>query len=387
MTRKHELPYFYFLMGFLSLSLNLVHPVTPKFFEFVGYPDYMFGLAFALMSLGSFLLSPMWSKLAQKFGYKKIMALGVGLYGVGQLLFSISRTIPLTSFARLFSGIFSAGVNVAITLYLSNNFGREKKGERMALGSAISVSSGALGYFFGGFIGNQNTLLAFYLQSAFCFLLAGLFFFSLKNNIEDGQEIKIHLSDINPFKAFLDVKRVMTQNILLFYLLTVLLSFAFVSFESTFNYFIRKIFQLQPIYNGIIKGSVGILGLLLNVSLNRWIAVKFNPKKSIQVFNILIILTLVALVSIESVAPFIAAALLYYTLDAMLKPLMQIIGTESPIIFGGYNSMVSLGMVSGSFSAGYLFTINPKLPFYFSLGFAIVALYIGRIFIKTKHSK
>ncbi len=373
MKSKISLVFIYFLMGSISLTLNLVHPVTPMFFESISYPDYMFGLAFALMSLGPFLLSPMWGQLSHKYGYPKIMALGLVMYGVGQLLFSFSRAIPLTAFARFISGCFSAATNVSLMLLLSNYFEDIKKGERIALGTAISVSCGALGYFIGGFIGNQHVTYAFYLQIILSFILSALVYFRLKDNYNQQEHIQIKLKEINPFRSFIAVRKQMNRSLLLFYILTVLLSFAFVSFETTFNFFIRKIFQLQPIYNGIIRGSVGILALILNITLNKWIAIKFQPKKTLQVYIVFIILTLLSLISVDSVSLFIAAALLYYALDTMLKPIMQLIGTESPIIFGGYNSVVSLGMVSGSFSAGYLFTLNPKLPFYLSLLFAGLA--------------
>lgn len=382
MKRNISLHFFYTLMGLISLTLNLVHPVTPKFFELIAYPDYMFGLAFALMSLGAFLLSPMWSQLAHKHGYARIMALGIAMYGVGQLLFSLSRILTLTAFARFFAGCFSASLNVTQLLFLSHHFGDQKKGERIALGTAISVSSGALGYFIGGFIGNHNVLLAFYLQIASCFLLSALIFFTMQEAPAARAAKQIKLAEINPFRSFIEVRKIMNKSIFMFYTLTVLLALAFVSFETTFNYFIRKIFQLQPIYNGIIKGSIGILGLLLNITLNKWIAVKYNPKSTLQVYTLLIVAALISLICVEGVPLFIAAALLYYTLEAMQKPIMQLIGTENPIVFGGYNSMIALGNVTGSFSAGYLFTLYPKLPFWFSLLFAGLAFGISVLYKK-----
>ncbi len=381
LTQKLPLPIFYAYMGLTIFAANLVHPVTPKFFANLQYPDYMFGLAFALMSFGSFALSPMWSKLAHRHGYAKIMGMCVSLYGIGQLMFALSATMAFTAFARLFAGAFSAGMNIGSMLFLSNSYGEKGKGERIALGTAIQVSSGAIGYFAGGYIGNNNPLLAFYLQVAMCIAIGVSLLLFVKDNIHAEQDSLVW-QDINPFKAFGDVRKIMNKKLLYFYILTACACFAFVSFETTFNYFIKKIYNLDPIYNGVIKGSIGLLGLFLNLTLTRYIATHFSPRNSVRVFLSIIPFIILSLMLAENVALFIGSALLYYAIDTVQKPIMQTIGTENPIIYGGYNSMFALGMVSGSFSAGYLFSIHPKLPFYASFVFICIALAVSFTYAK-----
>ncbi len=40
-----------------AVATNLIHPVTPMLLQRIGCPDYMFGVAFAMMSFGGELVS------------------------------------------------------------------------------------------------------------------------------------------------------------------------------------------------------------------------------------------------------------------------------------------------------------------------------------------
>ena len=68
-----------------SLVANLVHPVTPTFIQMLGLHDYMFGLAFGMMSLANFLFSPFWGKMSERFGPGKVISFSVFGYACMQL--------------------------------------------------------------------------------------------------------------------------------------------------------------------------------------------------------------------------------------------------------------------------------------------------------------
>ncbi len=350
----------------MFFSANLAHPITPAYFESLNYPNYMFGVAFSLMSLGIFLVSPMWSKLAEKHGYIKVMSLGLAVYGIAQLWFGLGRTVPSTLLARLLAGIFTAAMQVGGLLYISNFFEENKKGERIALAMALQISIGAAGFFLGGYLGNINIMIPLYIQPILCVLTA-IFIFVVFEDKGTESNKKIELSEINPFKAFSEVIKIMTPTIVVFYGVVALVSFAVTCYDTSFNYYIKNTLNLPSIYNGAIKGSIAVIGLLLNFSLSRYIAHKYRPYNVNIVYYGISILFLLILIFTQNFVLFLGAAILIYIMDSITKPIQQIMGTENSIIYGGYNSINALGMVTGSLSAGYLYTVGPKLPFYASL--------------------
>jgi len=64
------------LYGLLYLGTNMVHAVTPAFFQALNYPDYMFGVSFACMALTNFLTSPFWGVYASRIGYVRCFMFG-----------------------------------------------------------------------------------------------------------------------------------------------------------------------------------------------------------------------------------------------------------------------------------------------------------------------
>lgn len=362
----------------MFFAANLAHPITPAFFESLNYPNYMFGVAFSLMSLGVFLISPMWSKIAEKHGYIKVMSLGMVVYGLAQLWFGLGRNIVSTLLARLLAGIFTAATQVGGLLYISNFFEEEKKGERISLAMALQVSIGAAGFFLGGYLGNINIMLPLYIQPILCILIAVFAFFTFEDIASDSSK-KIKLEEINPFKAFGGVLKILTPTIVVFYAIVALVSFSITCYDTSFNYYIKNVLNLPSIYNGAIKGSIAVIGLLLNFTLNRYVSNKFKPYNTNIVYYGLSILFLTIFIITQNFVIFLTSAILVFITDSITKPIQQIMGTTNSTVYGGYNSINALGMVSGSLSAGYLYTVNPKLPFYASLFILLIAFILSFI--------
>ena len=102
----------FILIALYGLFANFAHPITPTVIKDLHLPDYMFGVAFASMSLTNFLFSPFWGKLSSKIGCVKVSAICYVGYGIGQALFAISSTELQIILARMVSGFFVGGVMV-----------------------------------------------------------------------------------------------------------------------------------------------------------------------------------------------------------------------------------------------------------------------------------
>ena len=110
-----------FLVFLYSLGANFAHPVTPTFIQVLGLHDYMFGVAFACMSLTNFLFSPFWGKISEKYGGGLVFNACMLGYGVMQVFFGLSRSEIAVCIVRLVGGFFISGISVSQMIYIINH--------------------------------------------------------------------------------------------------------------------------------------------------------------------------------------------------------------------------------------------------------------------------
>lgn len=372
---KRKMILFSAVYGLLFLGSNMVHPVTPAFFQSMAYPDYMFGVAFACMSLTNFLTSPFWGIYAGRLGYIRSFVFGAAGYAVGQLLFFWARTPLLTALARLFTGIFVSPFMIGGVLYVSAIAGDEKRGQYVAYLAATQTACSAIGYFAGGMLGTVSIALVFFVQAAVCMAAAVLAAVLFRNERQQHQvEDRLTLRSLNPFRSLIEMRSIMNGFLLVFLGATLFSSFTTNCFDNSFNYYIRDVFAFPTSYNGLIKAAVGVIGMLANLFVNPWLVRGGRLSASIAwVFGAGMI-TLVALSATSVIPLFVAFAIVYYIANAVYLPIQQTLGAQSGsgAAYGAFMSLRSLGQMFGGLLAGGLYALNARLPFYASaLGFGL----------------
>ena len=134
----------FLLFNFLIMTVfNFAHPVTPRLINELQLPSYMFGLFFALMSIGSYIFSPIWGSLSDYKGRKKFLMFGVLGYGAAQLGFGLSQTAAVISIFRVLGGILSVSY-VAVTMAcISDLSSRENRAKSLAYLAATTAMGAA----------------------------------------------------------------------------------------------------------------------------------------------------------------------------------------------------------------------------------------------------
>lgn len=365
------------LYGLLYLGTNMVHAVTPAFFQALNYPDYMFGVSFACMALTNFLTSPFWGVYASRIGYVRCFMFGGVGYVAGQILFALSTSVVMTAIARLIVGLFVAPFMIGGLLYISTISGDEKRGQYMAYFAAVQTASAAGGYFLGGMMGSISLNAAFVGQAVLCLLSVVLTALFVKEEGKEENPEKVTLQMLNPFRPLMEIRDILDGFLLVFLGMTLCSSFTTYCFDNAFNYYIRDIFSFPPAYNGAIKAAVGIIGMLANTLINPRLARRGSMNTSIAwVFGLGMVL-LLALSGTGSIPLFVIFAIGYYMANAIYLPIQQTLSAEagSDAAYGAFMSIRSLGQMLGGLLAGALYTLGARLPFYASaLGFGLAMI-------------
>ena len=313
-------------------------------------------------------------------------------YGAAQLWFAYASTEPEILAARMFAGLFTGGVFTSFLTYVVNVSARKDIGKNLTISAAIQSVASAFGYMIGGFLGEVSVRLTFLVQ-AVTLIACGFLFFVIclpdsEMNFKEVSPSRL-LKEANPLQAILDSRYFMSAAFALLFAVNLLVNFGFTGFDQAFNYYLKDGLGLTSSYNGMIKAVVGIMAFVSNMTLCIWIM----KRKDRNQLTVLVIAACAAgaLGSVLTVnaAPLIGYGLLLFGAYFVSVPLIQdMVAKEAKeeqknLVMGFYNATKNIGGMAGSLTAGMIYSVHAKLPFWCMfvvlLAAAVVmAVYAGR---------
>ena len=228
------------LMAAESVAANVVHPVEPAFYIALALPDWIFGAAFAAMAFGLFLWAPFWGVVSDRIGRVPTLAVTMFCYGVSQLAFLVSTTVPTILLARFAAGSFCSGCGVAAMAYVADVSDVRSTGRRMTLYAAVTGFATAFGYLVGGLVGRDEPGRSFVLQFfilAVVAVCAGLLLREGPAWHPSAQ--RLTLKTANPLAAFAETRSILTPWMAVFMVATLLACSASAAYDNSFNYYLR----------------------------------------------------------------------------------------------------------------------------------------------------
>lgn len=373
---------FFAVNSLFNLASSFAHPVTPTVIQELALPDYMFGLALAVMMTTMFLFSPFWGKINAILSSRVCLLISCTGYAVGQLMFGLARGMAEILIARLLAGVFTGGVFVCSLAYVANTTPEEKRGQYLTIYATGQSVFNAFGYFVGGMLGEFGVWYAF-LAQAICLLVSGVGFFVFclpdADPAAGRPQLGTLVRECNPFAAFAAGKTFLN---LTWVKLLGLCCFSYVgynAFEQVFNYYIKDQFGLTSSYNGTIKFAVGAISLIANFTICIWMIRNTNIRRTILPVLVLSTLAILGVIVAPELLSFMGIAVVFYACYSISVPLTQNLvadyagtGKNSSLIMGFYQAVRAIGGVIGALMAGVLYGLDPKVPFIFACaGFAI----------------
>jgi len=385
---------FFAVTVLFCMAANFVHPVTPTLFKDLKLGNYMFGYALAALQAMNFLFSPLWGRLNSVISIRTSLLISCLGYAVGQVFFAMTKSETGFIFARAFAGIFSGGIFVSTINYpIRMAKDAQTRGTWLALYATIQSVGGAFGFFAGGMLGTLNIYYSIIAQIV-CLTLCGVFFYFICK--EDGQEKEqISLSklakEVNPFSAFAASKKFMTLTLSMLFTMCALQALGQIGFDQSFNYYIKDQFNFSPAYNGILKAAMGIVTLIANSTVCIYLLRKTDIRRSVTGVFALCTATMMVIINLGSVVPFLVVNVLFYAFSAICIPLLQDIvadhakSGDSNLVMGFYNSIKSFGSIIGALAAGTLYAIDPIYPFICSmLAFLVGTIAAALFYLRSK---
>lgn len=381
MTDKKRVFAFFIVNVMIYLAANFAHPVTPTVIYDLNLPDYMFGLALAVMNVTMFLFSPFWGKINNYIPYRVSLLISCMGYSVAQFLFGYAQDMAGVIVARLLAGIFIGGLFTSILGYISSSSPDEHRGTYLTTYATISSVGGAFGYFIGGMLGEISVKTAFLAQvgllavSGICFM-----FVCTDEKATSGAKLRPRelIKECNPFAAFAAGKSFLTWTWIKLLSVTCLSYTGYIAFEQVFNYYIKDQFGLSSAWNGTIKFAVGIISLIANSTVCMYLMKKTDTRKTLTPVLAVATVSIVGVILAPNVISFLGISVVLFAAYSVSIPLVQNMVADragkgnSSIIMGFYQAIRAIGGMVGALLAGFLYDIHPLVPFVFAAaGFGI----------------
>lgn len=354
----------------MSILANMGHPVTPELVITLKMSSFMYGLMFAAMSTASFLMSPLWGTLSDRYRSRKLfMYLPAVGYGLAQLGFGFSTSPTMIIIFRVLGGVFSSSVFTIAIAYIVDETDNKNRNKAIAYYTAITGFGMSLGYLTGGFIGANDYHYAFTFQAAGLIIhaiIVRLFLpeseIKFENDNKQSKHFIFHLKD--------DFKKYMPTSLGTLLIVVLMTSFSSTAYSTGINYFLKKYLFLNPLQIGYYMAITGIIGIIANVYFTPRVSQKYGDRKSLKYVLIAAGITLLVLSMMNNLySPYtILVFLVFILVYSMFNPLLQTMvanhsKNEHGKIMGFQNSANSIGMVAGSLFSGALLDIHPKMSF------------------------
>ncbi|WP_275940719.1 MFS transporter [Neobacillus terrae] len=358
---RRNLIIMWFANFFIGGSMTMVMPFISLYIESFGkfsetYVQHWSGLTFAVTFVSAFIFSPVWGKIGDLYGRKKILIIsGIGM-GVSILLMGFVNSVWELFFLRFFMGFFSGFIPMS-QAFISTQTPKENAGRVLGTLQTGSITGSLLGPMLGGILADSlGYSTTFKWTSISIFISALLVFATREYRISATQGTKSHYSSREV------VSLILKNPILLTVLLiSALVQVAHFSIQPILSLFVSNLHGKTNVafYSGIAFSAAGLGNLIMSRNWGK-IADKYGY---IKILIILLFLAGLVYLPGAAVTEFWQLVVIRFALGITIGGIIPVriayIRQEAPIAMQGevlgYNtSLRFLGNIFGPMLGGFV---------------------------------
>ncbi len=366
-----------FLTVFLYLvGFGILIPLTPHLSRDLGATSTQAGLLMATYSVMQFLFSPFWGRLSDRLGRKKILLICLIGEALSYLVFAFARSLESLFIARALTGFFGASLSTA-NAAMADITGEKNRSQGMAL---IGAAFG-LGFVIGPALGGGLALISenfsnapFYKTTFVSISVSVLFFLTFLFAIKKLPETLSHENRVKKTKGrwFILIDKLQKPLLAPVMITFFLLSLAMSSMEATLVYFMADRFAWTLKETSFGFAYIGIILVLTQGFLVRKLLPKVGERR-ILLFSVPIFFIGMAMIAPATNITLMAISMTLIALgigqsNPSLSGAASLLAEpgEQGATMGANQSLASLGRILGPAIGGYLYSIQPGFPFWFS---------------------
>lgn len=364
------------------LGVGLVIPVIPQLKDEMNFSGTTMGMMISIFAITQLLMSPVAGILSDRMGRKKIIATGMIIFSISELLFGLAQSKNGFYVSRGLGGIAAALIMPAVTAYVADMTTIAERPKAMGIVSAAISGGFIIGPGVGGLIAYLGIRAPFYAASLLSLIGFILTLMVLKEPEKNIQKV----SESVKGSILSTLKRPIFASLFAIILIS---SFGLQAFEAIYSIMASSNFSFTTGEIAMIITVSGIIALICQVFFFDAIVQKIGEIRLIQltffasgVFIAIIAFTKSHLVVV--LATFVVFLAFDLFRPAVTTYLSKHAGNQQGMINGLNSTFTSFGNILGPLAAGYLFDLNHIFPYYIS---AIILLVTGvlSLFLNTNH--
>ncbi|RGI31771.1 MULTISPECIES: MFS transporter [Enterococcaceae] len=386
MTNKKNMMYLAISNLFLVfLGAGLVIPVMPMLKEDMHLSGSTMGLMISVFAVLQLIVSPIAGSLSDKVGRKLIIAAGMLIFAVSELIFGLGQVVSWLYISRGLGGIAAALIMPSVTAYVADVTTFEERPKAMGLVSAAISGGFIIGPGVGGFLAHFGMRVPFFaaaLLSFIGFIMTMLILKEPKKQLVHGQVAE---------KG--SVMDILKDPIFTFPFIVILISsFGLQSFESIYSIMATINFNFSTSEIAAIITVSGVLALICQVVFFDGIIKKIGEVGLIRVsfFASAIFVGVIAFTDSKWVV--VLSTFVVFLAFDLLRPgittyLSKHAGDRQGTVNGLNSTFTSFGNILGPMASGMLFDINHFYPYYVSAIVLLITSFLSLMWKKELPEK
>jgi MFS family permease len=258
----------WFANFFVSGSMTVVMPFLSLYIESFGnysekYVQHWAGLTFSITFVSAFVFSPIWGKIGDRYGMKRVLLIsGTGM-GLSVLFMGFIDSVWHLFLLRFFMGFFSGFISIS-QAFIAKQTDKKQAGRVLGTLQTGSVTGSLLGPIVGGMLADAcGFSLTFKLISISIFVSAGLTLLTKEMQLNENNIKKKHYTTKEVFQHIMKNPILLTAL-----LLSSLEQIAHFSVQPILALFVSDLHGKNDIalFSGIAFSMTGLGNLLMSKS-------------------------------------------------------------------------------------------------------------------------
>lgn len=371
----------------VCLGIGLVIPVMPFLRNQLHLSAFDMGVMTALFSFAQFIASPIIGKISDRVGRKPIIAIGLALYAVSEILFAVTNLLGMFDFARVIGGISAAMVSPTGMALAADITTKRQRAKVIGWLSAAFSGGLILGPGIGGILAGISYKTPFWFAGALGAIstIALLILLPKDSDIEKPAQITGQKAN-NIMNG--DWHDLLIKPVVLLFILILVSSFGLQGFESIYSLFVNEVFHFSIANIALVLTLNGLISLFFQVMLFDRLVVRFRETRLIRICFFFALIGTVWIIFAHSKIEVVIATLIVFTAFDLLRPaittLLTKLSAKNQGLINGLNmSLTSVGNVIGPLMSGALLDMNTHYPYVVVAGFLAVS-YLLAFAVKIK---
>lgn len=386
MKNKNSMMYLAISNLFLVfLGAGLVIPVMPMLKEDMHLSGSTMGLMISVFAVLQLIVSPIAGSLSDKVGRKLMIAAGMLIFAISELIFGLGQVVSWLYVSRGLGGVAAAFIMPSVTAYVADVTTFEERPKAMGLVSAAISGGFIIGPGVGGFLAHFGMRVPFFAAAFLAFLGFVMTMLILKE--PEKQLVHGQLAEKGT------VMDILKDPVFTFPFVVILISsFGLQSFESIYSIMATINFNFTTSEIAAIITVSGILALICQVVFFDGIIKRIGEVGLIRIsfFASAIFVGVIAFTNSKWVVV-ISTFVIFLAFD-LLRPgittyLSKHAGDRQGTVNGLNSTFTSFGNILGPMASGILFDINHFYPYYVSAIVLLITSFLSLLWKKELPEK